>query len=75
LLAQLCPQQEQGAEGFSPDTASPANNITNNNSCQGAQEEVIHVIRYPDLVTRIQSANNITAYHLEKLREVTLARN
>jgi hypothetical protein len=70
LLAQLCPEQERGGEGFSPDTSSPANNATNNNRCQGAQEEVIHVVRYPDLGTRIQPANNITAYHLEKLQEI-----
>jgi hypothetical protein len=68
LLAQLCP--DQVAEGFSPNIASTENNATSNNSCQGAQEKVVHVIRYPDLLTRIQLANNITAYHLEKLREV-----
>ena len=67
LLAQLC--QEQGTETLSPDTAGAANSTTSNNSCQGAQE-VVHVIRYPDLNTRMQPTSNLTQFHLEKLQEV-----
>jgi hypothetical protein len=83
ILAQLCPdeQQEQGA----PPNGSGSTNrssITTSNSCQGAQEEVIHILRYPDLDTRLQAANNVTtnnnimttdnilSYHLQKLQEV-----
>ena len=70
LLAQLCSQEEQGAGALSPDAASAANNATSSNSCQGAQEEVVHVIRYPDLDTRMQPTSNLTQYHLQKLDEV-----
>ena len=71
LLAQLCSQEEQGAGAVSPDAASAANNTTSSsNSCQGAQEEVVHIIRYPDLDTRIQPTSNLTQYHLQKLTDV-----
>jgi hypothetical protein len=73
LLAQLCSQEEQGAGAVSPDAASAANNATSSNSsnsCQGAQEEVVHIIRYPDLDTRMQPTSNLTQYHLQKLTDV-----
>jgi hypothetical protein len=70
VLAELCPEEEQGAGALSPDAASAANNATSSNSCQGAQEEVVHVIRYPDLETRMQPTSNLTQYHLQKLQEV-----
>jgi hypothetical protein len=74
LLAQLCTEEQQGEQqgraiSFNA-SGDIANNTSSDNSCQTTQEEVIHVIRYPDLLTKIQPANNITAYHLEKLREV-----
>jgi hypothetical protein len=90
MLAQLCPEEEQqeaaslstNASGGSS-TNSNSSTSTSGNSCQGAEgEEVIHIIRYPDLYTRIQPANNITtdgnnmtienvlSYHLQKLQEV-----
>src|SRR5215204_1879250 len=74
MLAQLCPegeQQQQGAVSLrNASGGSPNSNISGSgNSCQGAQE-VIHIIRYPNLETRIQPANNVTAYHLQKLQEV-----
>src|SRR5829696_10519796 len=58
ILAQLCPegeQQQQGAVSLrNASGGSPNSNIsTNGNSCQGAQQ-VIHIIRYPNLETRIQ---------------------
>ena len=59
ILAQLClsdeeqqRQRQQGQGGAAPGNAS------NNNSCQGAQEEIIHVVRYPNLDSGIQMANN-----------------
>jgi hypothetical protein len=70
VLAELCPEEEQGAGALSPDAASAANNATSSNSCQGATEEVVHVIRYPDLDTRMQPTSNLTQYHLQKLDEV-----
>jgi hypothetical protein len=80
ILAQLCPE-EQGAAA--PSNASGSTNVissVNASRCLGAQE-VIHIIRYPDLDTRL-SANNVTTasntrtidniltYHLQKLQDV-----
>jgi len=84
ILAQLCPeeQQRQGAAVLSNASGGSTNTISsiNASSCQVAQD-VIHIIRYPDLDTRL-SANNVTTnnnmttidniltYHLQKLQEV-----
>jgi hypothetical protein len=64
ILAQVCPQEEQQMGTLSNNTSSISN------SCQGAQEEIVHIIRYPNLSTGIQPVNNITAYHLQKLQEI-----
>jgi hypothetical protein len=92
LLAQLCPEEEQQQQQVAPPTNASGGGTTTNSSssggtsnCQGAQE-VIYIIRYPDLDTRIQAASNVTAaatttnnnmttdnvlsYHLQKLQEV-----
>ena len=78
MLAQLCPE-EQGAAAAAASTASGSNTNTissiNASRCQGAQE-VIHIIRYPDLDTTTNNnmttttADNILTYHLQKLQEV-----
>src|SRR5918999_4074167 len=73
ILAQLCPEEQQ-QRAASPATASgggSTNTISSIDisSCRGAQD-VIHIIRYLDLEARTQPANNITAYHLQKLEEV-----
>src|ERR671917_1765220 len=50
LIAQLCSEEEQqqGAGGVSTNAGgSASNNINSNDRCQGAQEEVVHIIRYP----------------------------
>ncbi len=79
LIAQLCPQEEQqqGAEIFSTTTGGS----TSNNICQGDQEEVVHIVRYPDLDSRLRANNittvnnsmtateNIVSYQLQKLQE------
>ncbi|HEY9405912.1 MAG TPA: hypothetical protein VIP53_00510 [Nitrososphaera sp.] len=85
LLAQLCSQEEQqqGAGAFSTNASeSTSNNMDSNNNCQGDQEEIIHIIRYPDLGTRLPTNNvtttnnnmtttdNIVSYQLQKLQEV-----
>ncbi|MFL6490770.1 MAG: hypothetical protein ACJ70M_04645, partial [Nitrososphaera sp.] len=68
LLAQLCPegQQQQQRQVAPPTNATGGTTTTNSSSdaggtsnCQGAQE-VIYIIRYPDLDTRIQAASNVT---------------
>jgi hypothetical protein len=72
ILAQLCPEEQQ--------RAVPSNASISTTSCQGAQD-VIHIIRYPDLDTRLLANNittnnnmttidNILMYHLQKLQEV-----
>jgi hypothetical protein len=84
ILAQLCPEEQQGAAATSINASGGSTNTISNinaSRCQGAQE-VIHIIRYPDLDTRL-SANNVTTtnnnltttdniltYHLQKLQEV-----
>jgi len=63
ILAQLCPdeeeqqQQQQGAP--LTNNASGGNTSRTTSTCQGS-EEVIYIIRYPDLDTRIQAASNVT---------------
>ena len=75
ILAQLCPEGEGQQQG----AARPN---TSNSICQGAQEEVIHIIRYPNLGARLSftiddiindfddTANTILSYQMQKLREV-----
>jgi len=89
ILAQLCPehQQEQGEatpsnEGNISNTNSATMKNDNNNSCRNAREEVIHIIRYPnlgiklgfdweDIITNEDSTTDtILAYQLQKLVEV-----
>jgi hypothetical protein len=84
ILVQLCPEEQQGAAAAASNASGGSTNTISNinaSRCQGAQE-VIHIIRYPDLDTRL-SANNVTTtnnnltttdniltYHLQKLQEV-----
>jgi hypothetical protein len=86
ILAQLCPEKEQqlavlpNAGGNA--SVSNNNNNNNNSSCQGAQEEVIHIVRYPNLSPRLGFASDdvisnddvtpdiILGYQMQKLQEV-----
>jgi hypothetical protein len=84
ILAQLCPEKEQQQQALpiaSGNTSNGSSNISeSNNSCRGSQEEVIHIVRYPDLDTRLlannvtsndnMTAENVLSYHLQKLQEV-----
>ena len=79
ILAQLCPQEQQ--ESPLPSVGGSNRYIGN---CQQAQEEVIHILRYPNLGTRLGISsddiftvinrdtipNSILAYHIQKLQEV-----
>jgi hypothetical protein len=81
ILAQFCPGEQQGtAAGLSTNASSGSTNTIssiNASRCLGSQE-VIHIIRYPDLDTRLSANNNqttttidnILTYHLQKLQEV-----
>src|SRR5918993_2675549 len=85
ILAQLCPQEEQQQQQQQEVASSNVSGSNNTTSCQGSEGDIIHIVRYPDLDTRIQSADNATtttnnnnmttidnilSYHLQKLQEV-----
>src|SRR5215213_840905 len=60
LLAQLCPEEEQQGAPPTNNASGGSSTDSTSNSCRGSQEEVIYIIRYPDLDTRIQAASNVT---------------
>jgi hypothetical protein len=75
ILAQLCPEVEGGQQ-----QEQEALNNVSTSSCpkQQAQEEIIHIIRYPNLGARIAIAvdeinntipNSILEYEIQKLQE------
>jgi hypothetical protein len=79
ILAQLCTEEQQGAVLSNASNSRNSNSTINSNSCQGPQEELIHIVRYPDLDAKLVSNNitvnnvttdNILLYHLQKLQEV-----
>ena len=60
ILAQLCPEEEQGgavAPGTVTNIGSSSGNIS---SCEDSENDVIHIIRYPDSDNRLQAGNNVT---------------
>ncbi len=82
ILAQLCPQEEERQQAAALSNVSGRGNTAR---CQGTEEDIIHIIRYPDLETGLQAANNISTtnnnnmtidnillYHLQKLGQVGL---
>src|SRR5919106_1638812 len=91
ILAQLCPQEEEEGEEEQmalPNVADSNNNGSSDTSSrrcvQSEQQHIIHIVRYPDLDTKMQLAYNVTIannsittddnilllYHVEKLQEV-----
>jgi len=83
ILAQLCPEEEQQQQPTLPNVDS--SDDTFSSSCEGSENGVIHIVRYPDLNNRLQVGNtlpttnnnnssmindNILLYHLQKLQEV-----
>src|SRR5215203_3334628 len=83
ILARLCPEKEQQLAVL-PNAGGNASVSNNNNSssCRGAQEEVIHIVRYPNLSPRLGFASDdvisnddvtpdiILGYQMQKLQEV-----
>src|ERR687892_2616237 len=85
LLAELCPQQEQSIISSNVSSTSTSRNRYIG-TCQHAREEVIHIIRYPNLGARLGVSsdediftiinnrdtlpNAVLAYHFQKLQEV-----
>jgi PKD repeat protein len=84
ILAQLCPEEEQQLAVLpnAGGNTSISNNNNNSSSCLGAQEEVIHIVRYPNLSPRLGFASDdvisnddvtpdiILGYQMQKLQEV-----
>jgi PKD repeat protein len=92
ILAELCPEDEeedgggeQQQEQALTNVNSSSSNSNSRRSCQQLQqpqEEIIHIVRYPNLDARFQFALDITAnnnntitdnilsYHVQKLQEV-----
>jgi PKD repeat protein len=92
ILAELCPEDEEGDGGGEQQQEQSFTNVNSSNinsnsrrSCQQLQqpqEEIIHIVRYPNLDARFQFALDITAnnnntitdnilsYHVQKLQEV-----
>src|SRR5215216_5245655 len=88
ILAQLCPEEEEEQQGAVPTTLPNADGSRGDDtfSCEGSQNYVIRIVRYPDLDNRLQAANNVTttnssnnnnmtndniiSYHLQKLQEI-----
>jgi hypothetical protein len=85
ILAQLCPEKEeqQGQGAIASPTLPNAEGVGDIVSCEGSENDIIHIVRYPALDNRIRVANNVTTssnslltndnillYHLEKIQEV-----
>src|SRR5215208_1705305 len=82
ILAQLCPEGQQAQPATFSNVSSDGD--ANNRSCQQTREELIHIIRYPNLGTRLGLTsddifaiinrdtipNAILAYQIQKLQEV-----
>jgi PKD repeat protein len=79
ILAQLCPQEQQ--EAAVPNASSTGNSLSTS-SCEVAQEELIHILRFPNLGARLgftsddiiantdNVINAILSYEIQKLEEV-----
>jgi PKD repeat protein len=82
ILAQLCPEEEQQLAALPNAEGNTSISNNNNSSCRGAQEEVIHIVRYPNLGSRLGFASDdvissddvtpdiILGYQMQKLQEV-----
>ena len=83
ILARLCTedQQQQQQPGVATASTNASDSISDNTlSCDPSENDVIHIVRYPDLDTRLLANNvtfddnmttdNILSYHLQKLQEV-----
>jgi hypothetical protein len=65
ILAQLCPEEEEEQEeqqGAVPTTLPNLDGSggEDTSSCEGSENDVIHIVRYPDLDNGLQAANNVT---------------
>jgi hypothetical protein len=62
ILAQLCPEEEEQEQGVPlPSTLPNASDGRGDAvSCEGSEDYIIHIVRYPDLDNRLQVGNNDT---------------
>ncbi len=63
ILAQLCTEEEEQQQGATATAAAARSNVSGSGdttSCQGPEGDIIHIVRYPDLDTRLQGSNNVT---------------
>src|SRR5215216_6103330 len=83
ILAQLCPQEQQQQQQRAALPNAGGNSSRTFNSCDQSENDIIHIVRYPDLDNRLQVGNNgttannnnmtidnILLYHMQKLEEV-----
>jgi hypothetical protein len=79
ILAQMCPErEEQRLPQPPPNVVSSSGGYYG--SCEGAQQNIVYILRYPTLDTNLQSAfgvstnsittDNVLLYHIQKLQEV-----
>jgi hypothetical protein len=79
ILAQMCPErEEQRPLQPPPNVVSSSGGLYG--SCEGAQQNIVYILRYPALDTNLQSAfgvstnsittDNVLLYHIQKLQEV-----
>ena len=60
ILAQLCPEEEQQG-AVAPGTVRRVGSASGNTlSCEDSENDVIHIIRYPDSANRLPGGNNVT---------------
>jgi PKD repeat protein len=57
ILAQLCPQEQQRQQQAAIPNAS-SNSSDTLSSCDQSENDIIHIVRYPDLDNRLQIRNN-----------------
>src|SRR5215211_6272231 len=81
ILAQLCPEGQQAQQAAFSNVSSGG---ANNRNCQQAREELVHILRYPNLgarlgltsddifaiINRDTIPNAILTYQIQKLQEV-----
>jgi hypothetical protein len=63
ILAQLCPEEEEEQQQGAAATTLPNAGGSGGGdtlSCEGSENYVIRIVRYPDLDNRLQAANNVT---------------
>ena len=86
ILAQICPEDQEQGGGVPtlPNVGSSSSGDTQ--SCERSENDIIHIVRYHDLDTRLPATNNVTTttsssnnimtsdnillYQLQKLQEV-----